>query len=152
MFKIICTVYFISHYFANHFLWVLASIIVIYYHIMMSVLHTMLIQLDCRTVLSQFNKPLHAFRDIHMCRFHLTEIRAPAANAFWCIIAQGTCLVAADVVLPAGGAIRAPPNPSAGFEGPLRGGGEEKWKKAEKKEGGTEGTGDNTPLPPRQKN
>ena len=62
---------------------------------------------------------------------------ASASNAFLCVFtieltrAHGTCLVVANVVLPAKGANSVSPNPLAGFEGLLRGGG----KRLEGKEG-----------------
>jgi len=44
-------------------------------------------------------------------------------NAFFYVFgAQGTCLMAANVLSPLRGANSALPNPLAGFEGPLRGG------------------------------
>jgi len=73
---------------------------------------------------------------------------ASASNAFLCVFtieltrAHGTCLVVANVVLPAKGANSVSPNPLAGFEGLLRGG-EKRLEREGRK--GTEGTGKTSP-------
>jgi len=59
-----------------------------------------------------------------------------AANTFYVFSAQGMCLVAESVVFPSGRASKAPPNPLAGFDRPLRGTeGEGKGKEAQIRKG-----------------